>query len=94
MIRNWYDWRYKPFSEVSFLTPATLLTQSNFDDSKEALYAEYMPHSNLARDRAGRPIYYEKTGLISNQMNEILQKFTPDELIIRHVRQQELMMKV
>jgi hypothetical protein len=94
MIVDWHVWRHTPISEASTLTPATVLSRENFRDAKEPLYAILMPHSNLARDKAGRPIYYEKTGLISNRMDEILKKFTPDELIVRHVRQQELMMRV
>jgi len=94
MVNEWHEWRYKPISEASHLTPANLLTTANFVDKKESLYATLMPHSNLARDKTGRPIYYEKTGLISNQMDDILKKFTSDEIIIRHIRQQELMVKV
>jgi len=93
MIVDWHAWRHAPICETSTLTPATVLSRENFKDAKEPLYASLMPHSNVARDKAGRPIYFEKTGLISNRMDDILKKFTTDELIIRHVRQQELMMK-
>ena len=62
-------------------------------DSKEKIYTEYMPHSNLGHDKAGRPVYWERTGYISTRFSEIKKKLTEDEIVIRHVKQQELMMQ-
>jgi hypothetical protein len=62
-------------------------------DADEDVYTRLLPHSNLGHDKEGRPIYFEKTGVISGRMPEILELLSPDDIIIRHVRQQELMIK-
>lgn len=72
------------------------ITPSNIDpivDPNESIYTEYMPHSNLGHDKVGRPVYWEKTGYISTRFSEIKKKLSEDEIVIRHVKQQELMMQ-
>ena len=40
-------------------------------------------------DKAGRPIYWEKTGTIQNNFDEVFRHFTTDELVQYHVLSQE-----
>ncbi len=40
---------------------------------------------------AGRPIYWEETGLISTRFAELSTYFSVDDLTVQHVRMQELM---
>lgn len=60
-------------------------------DPNEPIYRALCPHSNHKFDRTGRPIYIEKTGLIS--LPKLLKLLSPAQLIQRHVRQQEIAMK-
>jgi len=60
-------------------------------DPKEHVYQQFLPHSNLGEDKEGRPVYWEKTGLISSRFAEIKKHLTEDELFVRHIHQQELM---
>eukprot|EP00756_Hemistasia_phaeocysticola_P050790 Hpha_TRINITY_DN25975_c0_g1::TRINITY_DN25975_c0_g1_i1::g.185377::m.185377 len=43
-------------------------------------------------DLEGRPLYYERTGETSQHMGQLLKAVTKEEVIERHVRQQELAM--
>ena len=40
---------------------------------------------------AGRPVYWEETGLISTRFAELSTYFSVDDLVVQHVRMQELM---
>lgn len=51
----------------------------------------FMPHANVGEDKEGHPIYWEETGLISGRIAEIRTHITDDDMVVRHVRQQEMM---
>lgn len=56
-------------------------------DRYEYVYGAYCPHANFGFDKQGRPIYIERTGMIDSFA--LLKVLTPDDLLQRHVRQQE-----
>lgn len=60
-------------------------------DAQESIYQALLPHSNLGEDKQGRPVYWEKTGIISSRFSQIKKKLSEDEIFVRHVRQQEVM---
>jgi hypothetical protein len=60
-------------------------------DPSEHIYSATCPHSNHKFSKEGYPIFIEKTGLIS--LPKLLQHRTPEQLVTRHVRQQEIAMK-
>eukprot|EP00051_Salpingoeca_urceolata_P004913 m.68822 g.68822 ORF g.68822 m.68822 type:complete len:274 (+) comp13930_c2_seq1:120-941(+) len=60
-------------------------------DTNEPVYAAICPHVNHGFDKQGRPIYIEKTGEI--RVPKLLKYLTPEQLVQRHVRQQEIALK-
>eukprot|EP00053_Salpingoeca_punica_P006377 m.60451 g.60451 ORF g.60451 m.60451 type:complete len:264 (+) comp13663_c0_seq2:277-1068(+) len=59
-------------------------------DADEAIYEAICPHRNHGFDKEGRPIYFEITGRI--KLPHLLKYVTPEKLIRRHIRQQEIAM--
>ena len=49
-----------------------------------------MPHRFHGNDKHGHPVYIERTGPISCRMHEYLKIRTEEELIVRHIRWQEV----
>mmetsp|Transcript_17097 Transcript_17097/g.28945 ORF Transcript_17097/g.28945 Transcript_17097/m.28945 type:complete len:322 (-) Transcript_17097:2207-3172(-) len=90
MINKWDKWWNSALPGTESLLPKDSCTEP---DAHEEVYRELMPHSNLGEDKEGRPIYWEKTGLISNRMKEVKKHLTEDQLFVRHVRQQEIMIR-
>eukprot|EP00128_Syssomonas_multiformis_P017703 Colp12_sorted_trinity150504_noHs@25047 len=91
MIVNWAKWRETPLPGTESTTPANILDDPA--DPNEEVYKTYMPHANQGVDKHGCPIYWEKTGVISSRFHLIKQELTTDDLVNRHVRQQEIMMR-
>lgn len=91
MIDKWFEWWHTPLIGSEGLTPATILDE--IEDPNEPLYQEFMPHLSAYEDKEGHPIYWEQTGLISGRLPKILEHLSVDELVVRHVRQQELTMR-
>lgn len=89
MTEKWWTWYNTPLANGK--TPATIL--DDFEDPNEPIYQELMPHTNFGEDRHGRPVYWEKTGLISSRFSKIKEKLSENDLVIRHIRQQELMVR-
>lgn len=87
MILAWYEW-YKAPLPGSTATPENILSAP---DPQEEVYRDLLPHTNNCKDMVGRPVYWERTGIISARMGEILSKLSCDDIVIRHVRQQEMM---
>eukprot|EP01038_Epipyxis_sp_PR26KG_P010133 gene10133-13631_t len=86
MVLKWDHWWKTPLPGTSSLFPKDL---SVLTDEKEHIFREMLPHSNLGEDREGRPLYWEKTGLISSRFSKIKKLLSEDEIVIRHIRQQE-----
>ena len=52
-------------------------------------YVHLIPASHYGFDREGAPIYWERTGYIQSQWDEVKKHFTVDELIQYHIQSQE-----
>eukprot|EP01031_Cornospumella_fuschlensis_P027297 gene27297-32969_t len=97
MINKWYVWYTTPFTDFEIspekraLRPMDLV--DGITDEKEALFGELFPFSNIGEDKQGRPIYWEKSGFVARGWSKIRQAFTDDELILRHIGQQNHMTK-
>eukprot|EP00301_Raphidiophrys_heterophryoidea_P005299 c12241_g1_i1.p1 GENE.c12241_g1_i1~~c12241_g1_i1.p1 ORF type:complete len:322 (-),score=49.60 c12241_g1_i1:292-1209(-) len=91
MFRKWAVWRSTPLSDGSGRTPSNILNDPA--DPNEHVYQELLPHSNHGFDKKGRPVYWEKTGDISGRFPVIIQRITGEDIVVRHVRQQEMMMR-
>ncbi len=72
------------------------VTQSAFcrhDDPLEPVYTRLTPHAFHGEDKRGRPVFWERTGLISRNFSELKKDIpTEDILVSRHVRVMELEM--
>lgn len=88
MTASWWTWFNSPIQGADNLTPRHIL--DTVEDPKEDVYREMLPHSNFSFGINGSPIYWEKTGQISSNFSEISTKLTLDDLVIRHIRQQEM----
>lgn len=91
MTEKWWVWWNTVLSGTDGLTPATIL--KNIDDPNEDVYRKLMPHSNCSSDYSGRPVYWEQTGDISTRFSEVIKHLKINDLVVRHIRQQELMMR-
>lgn len=60
-------------------------------DDGEPIYQALCPHANHKYDMEGRPIFLEKTGMID--LPKLLKHRTPEQIIVRHIRQQEVAMQ-
>ena len=86
MANNWDVWYCQPIPGAGEVTPETIL--NDIEDKNEEVYRRLMPHSNMYEDKEGRPIYWELTGEISSRFSEVIQSLSPEDLVIRHIRQQ------
>ncbi len=55
-----------------------------FDTRHEA--ARFVPHALYGEGLEGQPIYWEKTGFISSNFQEVKKVWNVDELVNAHVR--------
>lgn len=90
MATAWWEWFNKPIlvSGRKDTSPRNILNP--VEDYNEEIYKRLMPHSNFGRGKDGHPIYWEQTGLISTRMGEINTLLTVEDMVVRHIRQQEL----
>lgn len=91
MATSWAEWWKTPFEEESVkeFSPSTILKLQT-EDPKEDMYTELCPHAMFGFSKVGHPVYWEKTGEISNILNVLKTKATVGELVARHVRFQEM----
>lgn len=59
-------------------------------DPHEEFFQLAMPHRFHGHGREGQPVYLERTGPISCRMYDYLKLVTEEELVMRHVRWQEV----
>jgi hypothetical protein len=88
MTSNWWEWYNQPIPGTDNVTPRTVL--DSVEDPKEHVYKQLLPHSNYGCSKHGHPIYWERTGQISSQFGEISKHLSVEDLVIRHIRQQEM----
>jgi hypothetical protein len=90
MAENWYIWWTTPTACGSGATPQSIL--DDITDRHEDIYTRLCPLSHTGVDRDGCPIYWEQSGPISQVFNELAESITLDEMLTRHIRNQELAM--
>lgn len=88
MCSTWWTWYNSPIQGSDNITPRTIL--NTIEDPKEDIYRRLLPHSNFSCSKTGQPIYWERTGQISSRFSEISEHLNVDDLVIRHIRQQEM----
>jgi len=90
MITNWWTWWNSPLLGTDSTLPKNILRDA-IEDPKEDLYTQICPHCFIGEDKEGRPIYWEQTGIISANFDSLKKNIRDeDELIVRHVRFNEL----
>lgn len=83
MVLNWYIWFNTILVGCSY-TPRDMRRRAVEEgDAQEATYRELLPHSNLGVDKESRPVYWERTGLISSRFGKIRNFLTEDDLFNR-----------
>jgi len=80
-------WRTENNIDRLFDTPDT----SGVDGRGEYHFQTLGPHLYFGQDKTGRPIYWERTGLVS--VSKMLEQFTSEEILGRHIRHMELTTK-
>lgn len=88
MVHTWWAWYNAPIEGTEGISPRRIL--DTIPDPKEEVYRDMLPHSNINFGLEGQPVYWEKTGDISSNFSEISKLLTLDDLVIRHIRQQEM----
>jgi len=96
MAAAWITWWNTPFGgeddgDLQHTTPSNILTMQEVDPTEE-IYTEFCPHIMFGFSKEGHPIFWEKTGLISNSLKQLKAKTTVTKLVVRHVRLQETML--
>eukprot|EP00602_Paraphysomonas_sp_CaronLab_P003355 CAMPEP_0185021898 /NCGR_PEP_ID=MMETSP1103-20130426/4599_1 /TAXON_ID=36769 /ORGANISM="Paraphysomonas bandaiensis, Strain Caron Lab Isolate" /LENGTH=247 /DNA_ID=CAMNT_0027553681 /DNA_START=240 /DNA_END=983 /DNA_ORIENTATION=- len=89
MIRNWWQWMHTPTHKGGPL-PSSVLTAATIEDPNELVYTELCPHTLYGFDKSGRPVYWEKTGVISQNLKQLKTRVDIDTLVDRHIRIQTL----
>jgi hypothetical protein len=88
MAENWYIWWNTPTPCGSGTTPRNLL--DNIYDRHEPIYSRICPLSHTGVDHDGCPIYWEQSGLISQSFHQLATEITLEEMMTRHIRNQEI----
>mmetsp|Transcript_18478 Transcript_18478/g.34515 ORF Transcript_18478/g.34515 Transcript_18478/m.34515 type:complete len:293 (-) Transcript_18478:334-1212(-) len=94
MAHKWWEWYNTPVqgtSRSASVSPRNILNV--LEDPNEDIYIRLMPHSNMGEDKVGRCVYWEQSGEISSRFAEVNKELSVDDLVIRHIRQQEYMIK-
>lgn len=91
MASDWAAWWQTPFTEDALkdLTPSSILRTQEVDPTEE-MYKELCPHAMYGFSKSGHPIYWEKTGIISNALKVLKTRTTVEGLVVRHIRLQEM----
>jgi hypothetical protein len=89
MAAAWGAWANTPLPGRPDLTPLTILDDT--EDPHEPFYSKYCPHFMEGEDKAGRPIYWEQTGEGSQHFHELKSFLSPEEMMTRHIRIQQMM---
>jgi hypothetical protein len=88
MAENWYEWWNSPTPCGYGTTPRSLLDE--IVDRHEHIYSRLCPLTHSGIDRDGCPIYWEQSGPISQVFSDLATHITLDEMVTRHIRNQEI----
>lgn len=90
MAIEWWSWFNKavPAHSRGNVTPKDILNP--VEDINEDIFIRLTPHSNCGTGKYGHPIYWEQTGLISTRFADLNKQLSIDDLVVRHIRQQEI----
>jgi hypothetical protein len=83
MIQDWDNWYNHPLSGQP-CSPRDIL--NDIEDPMEDIHTRLCPISHMGEDKAGHPIYWEKSGLISGHFSELIEILNVDDMLARHVR--------
>lgn len=91
MIISWNAWRHAllppiPPRNLRFSPNICLLSPDLIEAHP---YVHLLPFAHHGYDKEGRPIYWEKTGLIQSTFGEVKKHFTVEELLFYHIQSQE-----
>lgn len=93
MLQNQNEWYHKlmdPIPPRSLLfSPNTALLNPDMLDTHP--HKELIAVAHHGFDKEGHPIYWEKTGLIQSNFDEVIANFSIEQLLQYHVASQELM---
>jgi hypothetical protein len=84
MIEDWDDWYHNHPLPGQSCSPRDIL--NDIEDPMEAIHTRLCPISHMGEDKVGRPIYWEKSGLISGHFSELIELLSVDDMLARHVR--------
>ena len=87
---EWYENKLTIDGKLLEVTPSTILHQP---DPHEQVYGEFVANVNIGFSLSGCPIYWEKTGLVSCNLAKMLKHISVDTMVMRHIRQQEYVIK-
>jgi hypothetical protein len=88
MAEQWCTWWNSPTPCGYGTTPRSLLDE--IVDRHEHIYSRLCPLTHTGIDRDGCPIYWEQSGPISQVFSELAAEITLDEMVTRHIRNQEI----
>jgi hypothetical protein len=89
MANSWGKWYTSP-AECGTTTPMAVL--DNIVDRNEDIYTRICPLSHMGEDLEGSPIYWEQSGDISQRFGDLADLISLDDMVTRHIRNQELAM--
>ena len=85
MANEWASW-YTSTAACGTTTPMDIL--DGITDRNEDVYTRLCPLCHMGEDKEGCPIYWEQSGLISGQFDELANNISLDDMVTRHIRNQ------
>lgn len=91
-MQKTYDWYFTELPTTrKGLKPANILFETRDDNVRKLPVGELLPHCLIGEDKNGFPIYWEKSGIISQKFGEAKKKHTVSDFVSMHIRTMELM---
>lgn len=91
-MQKTFDWYFTELPTTKKgLMPANILFTTRDDNVRKIPVGEMLPHCLIGEDKNGFPIYWEKSGLISQKFGEAKKNHTVSDFVSMHIRTMELM---
>jgi len=91
-MQKTYDWYFTELPTTKRgLTPANILYATRDDNVRKIPVGELLPHCLIGEDKNGYPIYWEKSGIISQKFGEAKKTNKVSDFVSMHIRTMELM---